>query len=365
MSTELVPTSGMTAIEAAGHVANKYAAASAFAKYTAGKSDNTLDAQRADLATFGEYLCDATGGRDCPTAAQLQTDPNAWRGMTHGLVAAFAEWLLQHGYSMASINRKLSTVRVYAKLAGDAEVISTDETTLIRSVRGYGGKEGKRVDERRKEAGQATRTGSKKAQHVRLEPEHVKALKTQPDTPQGRRDAVIMALLLDHGLRVGELAGLPVKGQVVTGEGVKDVGVFLGKNKQGELVGRFVFYRPKVDRVQTHTLTNGALTAVARWMDTDAPVMGPLLRGSRKGGHLTGAGMSERAITERVRDLGEAIGVHGLSAHDCRHSWATRAVKGGTDAFKLRDAGGWNSLAMPSRYVEAAAVANAGVNLED
>ena len=36
---------------------------------------------------------------------------------------------------------------------------------------------------------------------------------------------------------------------------------------------------------------------------------------------------------------------------------------GGTDAFALRDAGGWSSLAMPSRYVEAAQIANAGVNL--
>lgn len=365
MSTELATTSGMTAIEAAGHVANKYAAASAFAKYTAGKSDNTLDAQRTDLATFADYLCDATGGRDCPTAAQLQTDPAAWRGMTHGLVAGFAEWMLQHGYSMASINRKLSTVRVYAKLAGDAKVIDTDETTLIRGVRGYGGKEGKRVDERRKEAGQATRTGHKKAQHVRLDTEHVKALKMQPDTPQGRRDAVIMCLLLDHGLRVGELAGLPVSGQVVTGDGVKDVGVFLSRDARGTVTGgKFIFYRPKVDKVQTHTLTNGALAAVARWIDTDAPQEGLLLRGSRKGGHLTGAGMSERAITQRVTDLGEAIGVYGLSAHDCRHSWATRAATAGTDSFALRDAGGWNSLAMPSRYVESATVANERVKLD-
>lgn len=365
MSTELATTIGMTAIEAAGHVANQYAAASAFAIYKRAKSANTLGAQLDDLATFAEFLCTATGGKSCPTADDLQTEAESWRGMTHGLVAGFAEWMLQQGYSIASINRKLSTVRVYAKLAGDAKVIGTAETTLIRGVRGHGGTGGRRVDEQRKEEGQATRKSTKKAQHVTLKPEHVTALKSQPDTPQGRRDAVIMYLLLDHGLRVGELAGLPVRGQVVTEDGVRDVGIFLGKDKQGNLTGRFVFYRPKVDKVQTHTLTNGALTAVARWMETDAPKEGLLLRGSRKGGHLTGAGMSERAITERVRDLGAAVGVEGLSAHDCRHSWATRAVRGGTNAFNLRDAGGWNSLAMPSRYVEAAAVANDGVNLED
>lgn len=345
MSTELATTSGMTAIEAAGHVANQYAAASAFADYTSRKSNNTLDAQRADLATFADYLCDATGGRDCPTADQLQTDPEAWRGMTHGLVAAFVHWVLARGYSIASVNRKLSTVRVYAKLAAQAKVIDSTESTLIRGVSGYGGTEGKRADEKRTAAGTATRNGHKKAQHVPLTVDQVKLLKAQPDTPQGRRDAVIMALLLEHGLRVGELALLQV-----TDFDLK--------------AGTFVFYRPKVDKVQTHRMTRDTHRAVALWLVEDAPAMGALLRGSRKGGKLTGAGMSERAITQRVTDLGAELGIADLSAHDCRHYWATRAATMGTDTFALRDAGGWNSLAMPSRYVESATVANERVKLD-
>jgi hypothetical protein len=55
--------------------------------------------------------------------------------------------------------------------------------------------------------------------------------------------------------------------------------------------------------------------------------------------------------------------VQGLSAHDLRHSWATRAARNKTDAFDMREAGGGNSLAMPSRYVETAKIANEGVNL--
>ena len=34
------------------------------------------------------------------------------------------------------------------------------------------------------------------------------------------------------------------------------------------------------------------------------------------------------------------IRIDGLSAHDCRHHWATRAATAGTDAFVLRDAPG-------------------------
>ena len=332
------------ALVAAGQVANTYAAADAFADYTERKAQNTLDAQRADLATFAEYLCTATGGADCPEAATLQTDPDAWHGVTWGLVSGFVRWLLQQGAAISTVNRKLSTVKVYAKLAAQAGTVDGQEAALIRSVSGYGRKEGKKVDDKRAEKGTATRQGYKKAVAVSITPAQAAALKAQPDTPQGRRDAVILCLLLDHGLRVGELVLLQV-----TDFDLK--------------AGKFSFYRPKVDKAQTHRMTVDTLRAVAAWLHTDAVAMGPLLRGSRKGGQLTDAGMTDRAITERVRVLGDALGLAGLSAHDCRHYWATRAATAGTDAFALRDAGGWSSLAMPSRYVEAAAIANERVKL--
>lgn len=46
------------------------------------------------------------------------------------------------------------------------------------------------------------------------------------------------------------------------------------------------------------------------------------------------------------------------------HAWATRAARSGTDPFALQEAGGWNSLTMPRRYIELAEVANQGVKLE-
>lgn len=344
MNTELAPRQQNAALAAAGHIANGYAAADAFADYTSRKAGNTLKAQRADLATFADYLCEATNGSDCPDAQTLQADPTAWAGVTWGLVTGFLKWMLAHEYSTGSANRKLSTVRVYAKMAMQAGAIDAEDGALIRTVTGYGGKESKRIDEKRAEAGVKTRKGSKKAEHVKISKDQAQALKTCPDTPQGRRDAVIMCLMLDHGLRVGEVAEL-------------DVTAFDLK------AGTFTFYRRKVDKWQTHRMTPDMVRAVAAWLHTDAPALGPLLRGSRKGGALTDPGMTERAITERVMVLGEELGLVGLSAHDCRHHWASRAAGAGTDAFALRDAGGWNSMAMPSRYVEAATVANERVRL--
>ncbi|MBZ0299874.1 MAG: site-specific integrase [Anaerolineae bacterium] len=331
-------------LAAIGQAANHAAARHLFKDYRARRAENTLRRQDADLDLFAHYLAAVgiTADRD-----ELAVDPDAWRGITWGLAAAFVQWMLQQGYAVTSANVRLSTVKTYAKLAFQAGTLDATEYALIRAVAGYSRVERQRLDEKRAAAELPTRrAASKKAEAVRLTPAQAKALKTQPDTPQGRRDAVLMSLLLDHGLRCGEVARLDVTHVDL---------------KSGELK----FYRPKVDQEQTHRLTADARQALQAYFDAgDAPAVGKLLRGSRKDGRLAAAGMSARAITQRVQVLGADIGVVGLSAHDCRHDWATRAARKGTDPFALQEAGGWNSLAMPRRYVEAARIANEGVHLD-
>ena len=326
-----------------GQRANQAAARSAFADYRSRKAPNTLRRQAADLALFAQYLAEIGNG-SAPTGDTLATRAEAWRGVTWGLVEGFVRWMLRQGYAVGSVNVRLSTVKTYAKLAAKAGALDRQELAMIALVTGYPHKEAKRINERRAEAEIPTRVGDKKAEPVTLTASQVKALKDQPDTAQGRRDRVIMCLLLDLGLRCGELAGLTV-GDVDLQE--RELRVC----------------RPKVDVEQTHRLINGSFEAVRTWLQTDAPVIGPLLRSSRKGGELTGAGMTERAITERVRYLGERLGIEGLSAHDCRHAWATLAARNGTPIDRLQDAGGWASVAMPMRYIERARIANEGVRL--
>lgn len=325
-----------------GKAADHHAAGATFADYISRKAKNTVKAQGFDLAVFADYLA-AVGVR--VDAAQLQTTPGAWQGMTWGIVQGFVQWQLQAGHAVASLNRRLSTVKVYAKLAAQAGAISAQDLALIKTVAGYGQKEAKRINEGR----EVTRVGSKKAEHVSITDDQAARLKAQPvDTPQGRRDAVLMCLLLDHGLRAGEVSLLTVANIDL---------------KKGMIVG---FYRPKVDKVQNNKLSADALKALKAYFDNnDAPALGALLRGSRKGGKLDQAGMSETCITERVRKLGADLGIQGLSAHDCRHYWATywanRIEKLPKGVFTLQEAGGWNSLTMPRRYVESAAIANEGM----
>ena len=157
----------------------------------------------------------------------------------------------------------------------------------------------------------------------------------------------MLCLLLDHGLRVGELAALTV--------GALDLAA-----------GMLTFYREKVDLTQTHILSPATLRVALAYFTNDLAgevADTPLLRGSRKGGQLSGA-MGVRSIQSRVELLGASLGIQGLSSHDCRHWWASAAIAGGTDLLALQEAGGWASLAMPRRYVERAKIANERVKLQ-
>ena len=340
-STELVPTNGASAMEIAGILANAYAANGAFQDYHSRKADNTLRRQRADLQLFADFLATA-GIPDTPTGAALYSDAASWKGITWGLVEAFRNWMLQQAYSVGSVNVRLSTCKTYAKLAAKAGALGPMELSMIRNVGGYSHKESLRIDDKR----DATRRDdAKKAEAVAITPQQAKQLKKQPNTPQGRRDAVLMALLLDHGLRVSEAAGLEVSGVDLA-------------------AGTVTFYRPKVNMTQTHRLTRDAKHAMKAYFDAgDAPALGLLLRASASKGRLTHAGVSERNLSGRVHGLGLLIGIEGLSAHDCRHYWATTAARSGTPIDALMQGGGWSSHAMPLRYIERAKIANQGVKL--
>ncbi|NPV55599.1 MAG: tyrosine-type recombinase/integrase [Anaerolineae bacterium] len=322
---------------AVAQAADRAAARSRFNDYRSRRAAHTLRRQEADLSLFAGFLQDLGVPAD-----DLARRPDGWRLITWGLVEAFIKWQLKEGYAVRTVNVRLSTVKSYARLALQSGALSPQEYALIRAILGYSLREQNRVDARRTR----TRRGNKKIEPVRITPEQAAALKAQPSTPQGRRDALLLCLLLDHGLRVGETAGLLVDNIHLDEEVVR-------------------FHRPKVNKVQTHRLsadTLAALRACAAF--NELPAEGPLLRRSRKNGELAEAGMGERAITARVRALGAVIGLPGLSAHDCRHYWATNAARHGTDPFDLQQAGGWSSLAMPRRYIADNDIANQGVELE-
>lgn len=327
--TSLIPVS----IEpsAIGQVANQVARQTALQDYQARKSAQTLRRQKADIALFEQFL--ASAGHQ---VQGLAYDLVKWGFVTWGLVEAFNRWGLQHGYATGSINVRLATIKVYCHLASLVGALAEQEYTQIQRVAGFRQKEARNIDEKRV---QTRRPDAKKAEPVSLSPVHTTLLKSQPTTTRGHRDMLLMCLLLDHGLRAGEVADLDVSSINLRS-------------------GQLTMYRHKVDKTQIHDLTPDTYQAARLYLADCEPGQGPLFIGI-----CSKARINTRSINERVAQLGEAIGIKGLSPHDCRHFYATDALRNGTDIKSLQDAGGWNSPAMPLRYAESAKVANAGVKL--
>jgi len=327
----------------AGRAADAAAARNVFQRYQRRKAQNTLRRQAGDLDLFAEFLS-STGLEP----GDLQNDQEAWRYITWGMLDAFVAWQLKQGYAIGSINVRLSTVRKYAGLALQAGTLPPETYAFITQVKGYGHQEGLHEDQKRQTMELSTRRGTKKAQPVSISHAQAEKLMAQPETPLGRRDGLLMCILLEEGLRIGEV-------------------VLLQAHDFDLDNGELHFYRPKVDREQRLKISEKTVVVARAYLEKDAPKEGTIWRAgasARDGkvaviaGQLAGPGMSERTLTRRVAQLGERIGLKGLSAHDCRHYWASQAAKNQTPLPELQDAGGWNSVAMPMRYIEKSQIAS-------
>ena len=297
--------------------------------YHEGLSAETLRRQKNDLSLFTTFLSSLSS----PISTKpkdLFADLSAWREITAGLVEAFRRWQVAQGYALGSVNVRLATIKAYCRVAHSAGIMTTEAYTRIQGVRGYQGKQARHTDEKRR----VTRVGSKKADPVAISPAQARRLKNAADDGSdfAARDTLLICLLLDQGLRIGEVAALRVADLDL------DAAIL-------------TFYRSKVHKTQKHDLSEDVMRAAQRYLADLPPVQRRLFS------------IKTRQLANRVQLLGEAIGVTNLSPHDCRHYWATDAVRNGTDIKSLQDAGGWASPSMPLRYAASAEIANAGVKL--
>ena len=239
-------------------------------------SENTVRSYGRDLALFRDFL--RSGGDTCPTAADRDQ------------VRQFLQWLARRGLAPRSRARVLSALRSFYRFLRLEGRVLEDPTEWVESPKGW-----------------------KRLPRV-LSSLDVEALLRQPDrsSARGLRDALILELLYDCGLRVTELAGLRV-GDVdlegwllrVQGKGGKERYVPFGEEAAEVLKGYLAGPRQSLLK------------------EAESPFLLPGARGGR---------LTRQGIWKIVkRHLGGAGVVRQVSPHTLRHSFATHLLANGAD----------------------------------
>ncbi len=323
----LSPYSDKDKLTVLGQLGNEIAAGNVFAEHLQYKSDETRKAYSASISLFSQALSEIGITR---TVKQLLTDPEAWQGVTWSMVKNYRDWLMSKAYATGTVNQRLAIVRKMADLAGQAGMIDEEERLKIRGVKGYTSKTAKRADEKR----EAARVSNQKGESNFLTKKQVdNLLESLPETPQGRRDQLMLAMLAYLGMRVSELTQLKIS----------DI---------DQTFGVVNIYRQKTDTTSKLTMPWPLRDILRDYLEVRPDMEGDsLLASSKKGGQLVARPMSKRAIQGRVRALGQQIlDIDNLSPHDMRHSLAEKLAENKVSEAAAMDVLGWKTSAMFHHY---------------
>lgn len=348
MNQDVTIYNNPTSMEIAAPIADEIARRGKLAKYQRGLSIQTLRRHKTDIRLFKEYLALAH-----ISTGDMFLELEEWRNVSFGLVEGFLEWQIQQGYAMGSINVRLATVKKYASIARDANILSAEQIEGIRRVTGYQDRKAINVDTTRED----TRIGAKKGTPTPITSEQIKALRevlSRDKSFFGKRDYFLLCLLGYQGLRCGEVASLRIS----------DIQL---------AAGRFTVYRQKVNINQIHKMHAQTQIAAKEYLDV-AKLTYKLFEGidrdeyTNKEGkqykaHKASDGLSNRAIYERIRLLGKRVGIvkPPLSPHDLRHYWTGDLFEHETQIDVVMQSGGWKNYKMPLHYRGERAIANEGV----
>ncbi len=168
-----------------------------------------------------------------------------------------------------------------------------------------------------------------------LTKEQAKELLAVPDrsTPKGKRDYVILALLVGCALRRQELASLDVE-TIQLREGRWVLADLEGKGR----------------RIRTVAIPIWVKHGINAWMTAAGIEEGALLRSIRKGGKV-GESLSDWAVWSVVEQSAKQIGIERFGAHDLRRTCAKLCRKNGGDIEQIKFLLGHSSIQTTERYL--------------
>jgi integrase/recombinase XerC len=264
-----------------------------------GKSANTIKAYLSDLKQFSIWLQETYGEEGSFTPSSLtQRDVVQYR--------SYLYTTLQR--KPAGINRSLRSVSAFCEWARKKKYIVENPVEEVPIV-------------------QQVAAPPKALNHL----EYSRLMRTV-ETSGSKRDIAIIGLMLDAGLRIGEVESLNLedieisdrKGlvRIRQGKGLKYREVPLNKDLRKALQS-YINIRPNID---TPALF------ISQWKDR----------------------LSSNSIWKLVKKYGEASGLENLTPHSLRHSFGTRLVRDkGNDIVAVAQLMGHSNIQTTSIYTKA------------
>ena len=264
-------------------------------------SAHTVAAYGGDITRFLAFTADQLQ-RPLAKLAPGDIDPSA--------VRAYMGELYRERLSRASVARKLSALRTFARFMRREGWIDADPVALAA----------------------APRREQKVPAHLTVD--EMTRLLGMPDAsdPLGRRDRAILELFYASGLRLSELVGLDLEDVNLSGRMVR----VLGKGSKERIV----------------PFNTSAEKALRAWLRDRAPLsarttaQAEALFVNSRGGRLTGRSV-QRLVARYVAGCSTRF---GISPHALRHSFATHLLQYGADLRAIQELLGHVQLSTTQRY---------------
>ncbi len=235
---------------------------------------------------------------------------------TRAVVQRFVAALADEKYHATEINRKLTVLKRLAKEACYAHLLPGDELAGILDVKGV-------------PSGSA-------ALGRWLTKAEAEALIRRPalDTLRGKRDRVVLGLLLNCGLRRTEAAALRF-------ENVQE--------RDGRPV---VVIKGKGNKMRVVPMSQWLLVDIQNWIDAAKITDGAILRRIVKSGKLLHEeSLSSHAIWEIVKQYAHLCQLDGLKPHDLRRTYGREARKGGIPLDQISQTYGHSHVGVTQQYI--------------
>lgn len=262
-----------------------------------GMSANTTAAYRTDL----DQLCTFLDSQEVA----------AWPEVTHDHVMGFLIFLRERRYANSTVARRTAAVKSFFSYLIAQQLIDGDPTEQIDSPK---------VDRFPPKA---------------ISPHQVDELLELPlrsSTPEGLRDKAMLELLYATGMRVSELVALEVADVSLETSSVRCSG--------------------RAGRERVLPLTGTAATALEEYLDTGRP---QLARNSEERSTALFLNHRGKRLTRQgfwliLKGYAEEVGLHDLTPHTLRHSFAAHMLSGGAELREVQERLGHASLSTTQIY---------------